>query len=222
MARACGCWRPSASSSPSGWRPGPTPPRSHAGYYRALAERADRPLRGVGQGEWTERLEAEAGNLATAVRWHLAHDRDPLPHLFRVLCTFWILRDHSGEARSWLGQLLPAADSLGAQARAELMWTAVVIANEVGDDPAALAARDRLAPLLDKINDSCLRAVSRLPTRLHGEPPGSAPLQPRQPGVVRLGMPLVQLGVRVDDLRVLGQPIAEVVDNWWAQLGSNQ
>src|SRR5690348_10570867 len=38
--------------------------RRHASYYRALAERADRPLRGVGQGEWVERLQAEAGNLA--------------------------------------------------------------------------------------------------------------------------------------------------------------
>src|SRR5690242_7982228 len=59
--------------------------RRHANYYRALAERADRPLRGVGQGEWAERLQAEAGNLAAAVRWYLAHDREPLPHLLRVL-----------------------------------------------------------------------------------------------------------------------------------------
>ena len=83
-----GCWRPSASSWPSGWRPGPTPTeigRRHAGFYRALAEQADRPLRGPGRSEWLERLQAEAGNLAAAVRWYLAHDRGPLPHLFRVL-----------------------------------------------------------------------------------------------------------------------------------------
>jgi hypothetical protein len=66
------------------------------------------------------------------------------------------------EARSWIGQLLPAADSLGAKARAELAWSAAVIANEVGDDPAALAAGQRLAPLLDGIDDPYLRAVSRL------------------------------------------------------------
>ena len=45
--------------------------RRHAGYYRALAEQADRPLRGPGQGEWLGRLQAEAGNLAAAVRWYL-------------------------------------------------------------------------------------------------------------------------------------------------------
>jgi predicted ATPase len=134
----------------------------HADYYRALAERADRPLRGAGQGEWAERLEAEVGNLAAAVGWYLAHDREPLPHLFRVLCTFWMLRDHASEARSWIDQLLPTADALDAQARTELAWTAAAIANEVGDDPAALAAGERLAPLLDGINDPFLRAVSRL------------------------------------------------------------
>ena len=73
--------------------------RRHADYYRALAEQADRPLRGAGQSEWLERLEAEAGNLAAAVRWYLAHDPGPLPHLFRVLWLFWFLRDHLGEAR---------------------------------------------------------------------------------------------------------------------------
>jgi predicted ATPase len=66
--------------------------RRHADHYQALAEQADRPLRaigqtprGAGQSEWVERLQAEAGNLAAAVRWYLGHDPAPLPHLFRVL-----------------------------------------------------------------------------------------------------------------------------------------
>jgi hypothetical protein len=134
----------------------------HAGYYRALAERADRPLRGAGQREWLERLEAEAGNPAAAARWHLAHDPTPLPHLFRVLWPFWSLRDHLGEARTWVGQLLPAADSLGPQARAELLWTATVTAGEVGDDASALAARQALGPLLGQIEDPLLHAVCQL------------------------------------------------------------
>jgi predicted ATPase len=86
--------------------------RRHADHYRALAEQADRPLRGASQNEWVERLQAEAGNLAAAVRWYLAHDPGPLPHLFRVLWPFWSQRDHLGEARSWIDQLLPSADSL--------------------------------------------------------------------------------------------------------------
>jgi predicted ATPase len=137
--------------------------RRHADHYRTLAEQADRPLRGAGQNEWLERLEAEAGNLAAAVRWYLAHDREPLPHLFRVLFLFWELRDHLGEARGWVDQLLPAAEALDAQDRTELLWTALVIANEVGgDDAAALAARERLAPLLAGIQDPFLQATSQL------------------------------------------------------------
>ena len=94
--------------------------RRHADYYRALAEQADRPLRGAGQREWCQRLDADEGNLAAAVRWYLDNDTGPLPHLFRVLWLFWFLRDHLGEARSWVGQLLPTAGSFDPQAQVEL------------------------------------------------------------------------------------------------------
>jgi predicted ATPase len=118
--------------------------RRHAGFYRALAEQADRPLRGAGQNEWLERLQAEAGNLAAAVRWYLARDPGPLPHPFRVLWLFWTRRDREREARPWVEQLLPAADTLDPPARAELAWVAAVLAVDTGDDTAA--PRRRLPP----------------------------------------------------------------------------
>jgi predicted ATPase len=137
--------------------------RRHADYYQTLAERADQPLRGLDQDHWAEGLEAEAGNLAAAVSWYLAHDRGPLPHLFRVLWLYWGLRDRLGEARTWIDQLLPTADSLDPQAQAELLWTTAVTALEVvGDDAAALAASQRLASLLDRIQDPYLHAVCQL------------------------------------------------------------
>jgi predicted ATPase/class 3 adenylate cyclase len=138
--------------------------RRHADHYRALAERADRPLRGLDQDHWAEGLEAEAGNLAAAVRWYLAHNRGPLPHLFRVLWPFWFLRERIGEARAWVEQLLPAVDPLDPQARAELLWTAAVTALEVvGDDAATLTTTSqRLASLLAAIQDPYLQAVCQL------------------------------------------------------------
>jgi predicted ATPase len=136
--------------------------RRHAGYYRALAEQADPALRGPGHGQWLERLDADVGNLAAAVRWYLSHDRGPLPHLLRVLWPFWFLRDHLNEARTWTGQLLPSADSLDAPARAELLCTAAVIALEIGDDSTALAARQRLATIQDQIGDPLLHAIAQL------------------------------------------------------------
>jgi predicted ATPase len=137
--------------------------RRHAAYYRALAEQTDRPLRGgVGHNEWLDRLQAEAGDLAAAVNWYLAHDWAPLPHLFRILWLFWGQRDHVSEACGWVDRLLPTADSLDPHARTELLSTAQVIANEVGDDQAALRARERLEPLLAGIGDPFLQARSRL------------------------------------------------------------
>jgi len=136
--------------------------RRHADCYRALAGQADRPLRSAGQSEWLERLQAEAGNLAAAVRWYLDRDPTPLPHLFRVLWPFWSLRDHLAEAHAWVGQLLPAAGSLDPQPQAELLWTAAVTANQVGDRAAAQAASQRLAPLPAKIDDPFLGALSQL------------------------------------------------------------
>ena len=136
--------------------------RRHAGYYRTLAGQADRPLRGSGQNEWQELLQAEAGNLAATVRWYLAHDPALLPHLFRILYPWWSLRDHQAEARPWVDQLLPLAGALDSQARAELLWTATVLAGDLGDDPAALAARQGLGLLLEEIEDPFLRAVSHL------------------------------------------------------------
>jgi hypothetical protein len=127
--------------------------RRHAGYYRVLAEQADRPLRSPGESEWLERLRAEAGNLAAAVRWYLAHDRGPLPHLFRVLWLFWTREDLEREAWSWAEQLLPAAGTLDPQARAELAWAAAVLAVDAGDDAAALLAG---------ISDPFLHAVAQL------------------------------------------------------------
>jgi predicted ATPase len=136
--------------------------RRHADCFRALAEQADRPLRGAGQREWCQRLDDDQGNLAAAVGWYLDNDTGPLPHLFRVLWLFWFLRDHLGEASSWVGQLLPAADSFDLAAQVDLVWTATATGLEVGDDHMVLAACDRLAQLLDGIEDPFVRAVSRL------------------------------------------------------------
>jgi predicted ATPase len=134
----------------------------HAEYFRALTEQADRPLRGPGQNEWLDRLQAESGNLAAAARWFLAQDPTPLPHMFRALWPLWSLRDHLAEALPWVKQLLPAADSLDPQARAELVWTATATAGDMGDDQAALAARERLGLTLDSIQDRFLLALSHL------------------------------------------------------------
>jgi predicted ATPase len=136
--------------------------RRHAAHFRALAERADRPLRADGQSEWGGRLRPDVGNLAAAMRWFLAHDVAPLPHLFRVLWPFWWVEEHLGEAWSWIRDAMPAADSLDAMARAELAWSVAVTSVEVGDDAAALEAGERLESLIETVDDRFLVAISEL------------------------------------------------------------
>jgi predicted ATPase len=135
----------------------------HAAYYRALVDEADRPLRGAaGQSEWLALLQAEARNLTLAVGWYLVHDPAPLPHMFRSLWPFWHLRDRQVEARPWIEALEPVAASFDLRARVEFEWAAVVNPQEVGDDAAALRARERLVPMLDDIDDPFLHALCQL------------------------------------------------------------
>src|SRR5262249_32346447 len=54
--------------------------------------------------------------------------------------------------------------------------------------------------------------VFEWPPGLRREPQRSPKLQARHPGVVGHRVPLVQLGVRINDGRVLQQPVAEAVD----------
>jgi predicted ATPase/predicted negative regulator of RcsB-dependent stress response len=136
--------------------------RAHAGYYRALVERAAGPLRRGGHDEWAARLEAEERNLSAAVRWHLAHDLTPLPGMFDALLPILAFNDDFiAEARSWIEQLLPTTDSLDSQASAQVLLAAAVTAREL-TDAAALAARDRLRSLLKTIRQPYLHAVSQV------------------------------------------------------------
>lgn len=72
----------------------------HLAYYTELAERARPHLRGPGQGRWLRRLDAESGNLrsalATAVRQGAAGEA---LRLTAALSWYWLLRGRLGEAR---------------------------------------------------------------------------------------------------------------------------
>ncbi len=137
--------------------------RRHAECFRQMAVAADVPLRGMRQSAWADRLQVEMGNIAAAVHWYLDHDQRALPHMFRTLSLFWILRDHLAEARTWIDRVLPIADSLDAPAKAELLWSSAIVVTDIGDDTAALAVRGRLVPAQEAIRetDPFLYALSR-------------------------------------------------------------
>jgi tetratricopeptide (TPR) repeat protein len=84
------------------------------------------------------------------------------PHMFRALALFWELHDRWGDARTWVRQLVPNADSFPPHTRAELLWLELIASNDVGDDAAEQAAARLLSSLLGTFDDPHLEAVSRL------------------------------------------------------------
>ena len=132
----------------------------NSGFYRVLAEQADRALRGRGGANGRSGW-GPSRVTGAAVRWYLAHDAAaaaPVPGPVPVL----VAAGPRARGRSWAKQLLPGFGTLDPQARAELAWAAAVLAGDIGDDAAALAARQRLAPLLPGIQDPFLHAVAQL------------------------------------------------------------
>jgi len=134
--------------------------RRHAEYFGALVENAEWPAER--QAEWAARLRSEEGNLEVAIRWFLAHDIAPLPHIFLILWLFWQSRGRMPEGRAWIEELQLRADALDDRAQAELLLISAVTAVEVGDDDSAQAAVEGIERLQGRIDDPYLESAAQL------------------------------------------------------------
>ena len=115
--------------------------RSHAAYFRQLAQSAEPELRGPDQQEWRDRLEADLDNMRTALAWGTrasAADEDA-EHGLRLagaLWYFWFQRGLPGEGRQWLTRALDRVRTAGAD-RAQALLGAGTLAWRQGDFAAA-------------------------------------------------------------------------------------
>jgi predicted ATPase/class 3 adenylate cyclase len=83
--------------------------RAHAEYFLTLAREADPELKGPGQLEWLQRLEAEHDNMRDALGWALQREETELVlRLGGALWWFWFVRGHYSEGRRWLEEALTA------------------------------------------------------------------------------------------------------------------
>ena len=81
--------------------------RSHALYFLDLAARAEPELIGVEQRTWFLRLEAERGNLRSALQWLSHQGEDVLAlRLGAALGYFWWIQGHFAEGQRYLEDLL--------------------------------------------------------------------------------------------------------------------
>jgi predicted ATPase/class 3 adenylate cyclase len=112
--------------------------RRHLVYFLAIAEEAERKLRGSEQAWWLERLDTEHDNLRTALSWTPTdeHEAELGLRLGSALWWFWHVRGHFAEGREWLALKLTACSSRTAD-RAKALNGAAVLARNQGDYASA-------------------------------------------------------------------------------------
>ena len=100
--------------------------RRHAEYFLALADRAERELRGPHQEAYLDLLELEHDNLRAALTWAI-HRGQAEPSLLLVwaLWRFWHLRGHLSAGRRWATEALALPSAQGrTAARAKALGAA--------------------------------------------------------------------------------------------------
>lgn len=85
----------------------------HLMHVVRVAEQAWDGLNGRDQLDWLVRLDLEYDNIREAVVWALSHERtEEVVQIAASLRSFWWLRGHLHEARSWIEEVLDSASGL--------------------------------------------------------------------------------------------------------------
>ena len=128
----------------------------HAAYVLALALEADPELEGPQQTAWLRRLDAELDNIrAVLLRSVDGEDTATGLRLASALLSFWTIRGHFTEGRSWMERLLGRAGAGGDDPlRARALHAAGRLAYLQGDNPQALALFEEALALCRLLGDS--------------------------------------------------------------------
>jgi predicted ATPase/class 3 adenylate cyclase/DNA-binding CsgD family transcriptional regulator len=113
----------------------------HFEYFLGLAEKLA-PLLSLGDGpQCLARLEADHGNLDTAMEWGLVADTtDRMLRFTAALTLFWELRGHLAKGGRWFAQVLGDDDAPPTVERARALWGSAHVAL-YGDDFELMSVR---------------------------------------------------------------------------------
>lgn len=127
----------------------------HMEFYLALAEAADRELRGPLQGLWLERLAQEHDNMRAALTWSLEHDSlTQAASLAAALSRFWQRRGHLCEGSRWIETIVTGGNTLPEAMRAKLLNAAGTLRRQQGDYGRAKPLFEESLGLSRKLGDT--------------------------------------------------------------------
>lgn len=127
--------------------------RRHASFFSALANKAEKELRGPNQAEWLDRLEHDHDNLRAALRLFMEHrEVDSALQMGEALWMFWLMKGHLSEGRERLEAALRSSSALSLL-RARVLRGAGVIAAHQGDHAASRALQDECLTLCRELDD---------------------------------------------------------------------
>jgi non-specific serine/threonine protein kinase len=127
---------------------------AHAAWCLALAEEAEPYLKGPGQGQWLDRLEAEHDNVRAALRWAGERRAGELGlRLAGSLWSFWQTRGYLSEGRGWLEAELANSGPAAPVVRARALNGAGNLAFNQGDYDQATALYEEALALRRKFGD---------------------------------------------------------------------
>ncbi len=107
--------------------------RRHRDWFLDMAERLQDAIRGPEQDVWLNLLSAEHDNFRAALAWSSAEYRaEEGLRLAVCLTSFWYVRGHSSEGRTWLDTTLSRSDRVPASLRAKGLYAAGLLATGQG------------------------------------------------------------------------------------------
>jgi predicted ATPase/DNA-binding CsgD family transcriptional regulator len=134
---------------------------AHRDYYLALVETADSHLRGPEETAWLDRLEAEFGNVRTALAFSVADpgSAEPGLRLAAGLHRFCNMRGHGGEVLEALNVLLERPDAQPpTRARARALTVGCHLLDYFGADPAPPAMVSEALKIARGLADDAIAA----------------------------------------------------------------
>jgi predicted ATPase/DNA-binding CsgD family transcriptional regulator len=112
--------------------------RRHADYFLALAEQAEAHQNTIERDAWLDRLEAEQGNLHSALAWAVAQgDAETALGLCGSMLPFWQFRFHATVGREWVRRALALGKDVSAPVLRKALYCAGTLAYMEGENAEA-------------------------------------------------------------------------------------